>query len=111
MRKLLISMMMLSSVVAVSPAAAQRSGGHGFDRQIDQIVDRIHRAENRDVISKREEARLLSEARQLRYLENRYGRGGFTRWEARDLQHRIDRLRAQFRFERADAGDFRHYRR
>ena len=109
MRKLLISAMVLSAALAAAPAAAQSynsRGGHQFDRQIDQLVTRIHRAEDRDFISKREESRLLNEARNLRFLERRYQRGGFSRWEASDLQNRIQRLRAHVRMERADLNNF-----
>lgn len=118
MRKLLVSTLMLSALLGAAPAAAQYygdrdyrdyryednryRGDNRFDRQIDQLVDRIRRAEDRDLISRREEDRLLSHARQLNYLEGRYGRNGFSRWEAQDLQRRIANLRAQFRWERQD---------
>jgi len=126
MRKLLVSTLMLSALLGAAPAAAQyygdrdyrgdrdygdyrgddyryRGGGdYRFDRQIDQLVDRIRRAEDRDMISQREEDRLLRQARQLNYLERRYGYNGYTRWEAQDMQQRIANLRAQFRWERQD---------
>ena len=113
MRKFMIPAIVLSTLVAAAPAAAQydyRGGNRGdnrFDRQIDQLVDRIHRAEDRDLISRREEDRLLREARQLNTLENRYSRGGFNRWETQDMQRRIQQLRAQFRWERVDGNDRR----
>ena len=106
MRKLLIPAILASTLFAAAPAVAQNWGGHRgdnrFDRQIDQLIDRIHRAEARDIISRREEDRLLRQARQLNSVENRYSRGGFTRWESQDLQRRIANLRAQFRWERND---------
>jgi hypothetical protein len=102
---------MLSSIAAAAPAAAQSyRNDNRFDRQIDQLVDRIHRAEDRDVISRREEDRLLRQARQLSYIEQRYSRNGLTRWEAQDLQRRIQDLRAQFRWERADGRGYGYSR-
>jgi len=105
MRKLMIPVVLASSLLAAVPAVAQNWGSRGdnrYDRQIDNLVDRIQRAEDRDLISRREEDRLLREARQLNYLENRYSRNGLSRWEAQDLQRRISHLRAQFRWERND---------
>jgi len=127
MRKLLVSTLMLSALLGAAPAAAQYygdrdsrdyrydrdsrdyryddnryRGDNRYDRQIEQLIDRIQRAESRDLISRREEDRLMHQARQLNYLENRYSRNGLTRWEAQDLQRRIASLRAQFRWERQD---------
>lgn len=112
MRKLMMSAVLLSSLAAM-PAFAQGYGWRGdnrFDRQIDQLVDRIQRAEARDQISEREERRLMREARQLNHLERRYSRNGISGWEAQDLQRRIQSLRAQFRWERADGRGRGYYR-
>ena len=113
MRKLLSPTILMSSLLAAAPAAAQNWGNRGdnrFDRQIDQLIDRIHRAEDRDMISEREENRLLREARQLNYVERRYSRNGLSRWEAQDLQQRIQNLRAQFRWERQDGRRYSYVR-
>ena len=104
MRKYLLPAILLSTIAAM-PATAQpygHVGGQRFDRQIDQLVYRIRTAEDRNLISRNEEYRLLGQARRLQFLENRYSRNGLSRWEARDLQSRIHQLRAQFRWERAD---------
>lgn len=113
MRKLLIPAIFASSLLAAAPAAAQNWGYRGdnrFDRQIDQLIDRIHRAEDRDLISEREENRLLRQARQLNYVERRYSRNGLSRWEAQDLQRRIRDLREQFRWERQDGRRYSYLR-
>jgi len=107
MRKILTSAVLLSSLVAFAPADAQRYGygngfGGGIERQLDQIVTRIRRAEDRGAISRREESRLLLEARQIRQLRNVYARNGLSRWEVRDLESRLQRLRQHVRFERLD---------
>lgn len=108
MRKFLISAALLSSFAAAAPAAAQYRGdydrgGYGnIERQLDQLVDRIRRAEDRDIISEREEYRLLRQAEQIDRLHDRYRRGGINQWEHRDLQNRIQYLRQQLRHERQE---------
>jgi hypothetical protein len=108
MRKYLVSGVLFSAALAAAPAAAQSGYGYNyrgdsrFDRQIDQLVRQIDRAEDRNAISQREENRLMRQAHSLRSLERRYSRGGFNRFEAQDLQRRIQHLRAQFRWERFD---------
>jgi hypothetical protein len=109
MRKILISAVLIS-MVAVAPAAAQyypqnRGYGHGagnVDREIDQIRDRIRRAEQRDRISRREAFRLLRQADSIDRLYFRYRRNGLTQWEARDIHNRIRSLRERLRFERQE---------
>lgn len=116
MRSILISAAMLSAVAAAGPAAAQygdhgqrhgyeqgyRHGGSSIQRQIDQMVDRIRRAEDRDRISRREASHLLRQADRIDRLHGRYRRNGISPREHRDLQARIDNLRHNFRWERAD---------
>lgn len=120
MFKLVIPAIMASTVALAAPAAAQYRGDYdsrysdsrhynaGYSdarqirSQIDQMIDRIHRAEDRDMISKREEDRLMREARQIQRLYHRYRGNGLTRREAHELQSRIHNLRQQFRFERRD---------
>jgi hypothetical protein len=109
MRRILIAAMLMSGVAIAAPANAQyRHGGYQIERQLDQLRDRIHRAEDRDAISKREEDRLLRQARFIDRLHDRYRRNGLTGWEMRDLQNRIHALRQNIRFERRD-GDNRRY--
>ncbi len=121
MFKIVIPAIMASTVALAAPAAAQYRGdypdsrysnGRHFDgrysdgreirSQIDQMIDRIHRAEDRDMISKREEDRLMREARNIRRLYHRYRVNGLNGREAHELQNRIQHLRQQFRFERQD---------
>lgn len=121
MLKLVIPAVMASTVALAAPAAAQYRGDYPDSRysnsrhyderygdareirvQIDQMIDRIHRAEDRDMISKREEDRLLREARHIQRLYHHYRANGLNRREAHELQSRIHNLRQQFRFERQD---------
>jgi hypothetical protein len=109
MRKLLISVSLAAAALGAAPAAAQYGGqgydyrgGQNIDRQLDNLADRIRRAEDRDRISDREARRLFREVEQIDRLEDRYRRGGLTQWELRDLRGRIQNLRQQFRWERQE---------
>lgn len=107
MRKFILSAAILSVVAVSAPAAAaapQHRGyqGHRFEQQIDQIEDRIDRLRDRRQISRKEANRLERQAEQLDRLHDRYRRGGLNRAEANDLQNRIQNLRQQIRWERAD---------
>lgn len=111
MRKFLISAALLSAAAVTAPAAAQYRdydrgsdyrGGQSIERQLDQIEDRIRRAEDRDRISRGEANRLLRQADQIDRLYDRYRRNGLTRWEHQDLQNRIHNLRQRLQFERRD---------
>jgi hypothetical protein len=84
------------------PYDGRYSNGREIRSQIDRMIDRIHRAEDRDMISKREEDRLLREARNIQRLYHRYRANGLSSRETHELQSRIHNLRQQFRFERQD---------
>ena len=122
MRKFLIPAILMSSVALAAPAAAQNRhagyghGGGNIERQLDQIESQIDRLRDRRLISQREARRLDNRAEQIDRLHDRYRRGGLTRYEARDLQQRIQQLRQEVRAERregryADRDDRRDYRR
>jgi len=111
MRKFMISAALLSAAAVTAPAAAQYRdydrgsdyrGGQSVERQLEQIEDRIRRAEDRDRISRGEANRLLRQADQIDRLYDRYRRNGLTRWEHQDLQNRIHNLRQRLQFERRD---------
>ena len=109
MRKLLISASLAIAAVAAVPAVAQNRGhdynyrgGENIDRQLDNIAERIRRAEDRNRISDREADRLLRRVGQIDRLSHRYRRNGFTQWERRDLHNRVQNLRQQLRWERQE---------
>ena len=111
MRKFLISAALLSAAAVTAPAAAQYrdydrgsdyGGGQGIERQLDQITDRIRRAEDRDRISRSEANRLLRQAEQIDRLYDRYRRNGINQREHYDLQNRIQNLRQRLQFERRE---------
>jgi hypothetical protein len=118
MRKILISALMLSSVVAVAPAAAQYRGdrGHvewnrgGPSRQaINELLRDLRRAENgidrsvqRRVISQREAFGLRREANQIERRLNLAGRNGISGREFASLRIQVNRLEQRLRLERRD---------
>jgi hypothetical protein len=95
----------LAMGLTAAPAAAQSWGfrsGAGIRNELNQIVYRIHRAEDRDMITRREEHRLLRHVSYVDRLFYRYQRNGLSSWEHRDLRHRLRDLRRQLRLERQD---------
>lgn len=117
MRKMLISAAMLSALALAAPASAQyhRAPGHGYgydqgyqrggqsiQRELGQIVERIRRAESRRHISRSEARRLYRKADKIDARYDRYRRNGISPSEYRDLQHRINDLRRDLRWERWD---------
>lgn len=106
MRKLILSAAILSAVAVAAPAAAaaQHRGyqNAGIEQQLDQIENRIDRLRDRRQISRGEANRLERQAEQIDRLHDRYRRGGLNRAEVRDLQGRIQNLRGQIRWDRAD---------
>ena len=129
MRKILISALMLSTVVAVAPAAAQygdhrgnRDRGHsewnrgGPSRQaINELLRDLQRVENgiqrsaqRRVISQREAFGLRRQANQIERQIHRASRNGLTGREFASLRVQVNRLQQRLRVERRDR-DGRRY--
>ena len=126
MRKILISALMLSTVVAVAPAAAQYGGnrdrGHaewnrgGPSRQaINELLRDLQRAENgiqrslnRRAISQREAFGLRREANQIERQLQRASRNGISGREFASLRVQVNRLEQRLRIERRDR-DGRRY--
>ncbi len=70
--------------------------------QIQQLEQRIQRADSRDRISEREAATLRRAVYNLRQQYRDYSRNGLTRREAQILQSRIQQLRQRLGDERRD---------
>ncbi|QPQ55991.1 hypothetical protein IC614_05275 [Allosphingosinicella flava] len=104
MRKVLLSLVAVSTLAVAAPASAQHYShrGSGIERQLDEIANRIERAEQRRAISRREAASLLRRADQIDRLHDRYARNGLDRREMAQLQRQIHDLRQDLRFERRD---------
>jgi hypothetical protein len=124
MRKILIPILMLSTVAAVAPASAQL--GHrrgqvewnrgGPSRQaINELLRDLQRAENgiqrsvqRRVISQREAIGLRREANQIERRLQLAGRNGISGREFASLRVQVNRLEQRLRVERRDR-DGRRY--
>ncbi|HEX9931885.1 MAG TPA: hypothetical protein VGB08_03500 [Allosphingosinicella sp.] len=112
MRKILISAAAVAALAtAAAPAAAQRGyGGYNqgptrsvqIENQLQQLRDRIRRAEDRDLISQREEARLLDRLSNIARRYDGFRRNGLSRGEHQELHSRIQDLRSQLRDERRE---------
>ena len=121
MRKILISALMLSSVVAVAPAAAQYGGGYGdrgrsewnrggpsrqaineLVRDLNWVEARIERSAQRRIISQREAFSLRREANQIERRLHRASRDGISHREFASLRAQVNRLEQRLRIERND---------
>lgn len=138
MKRIIASVLAISTIAVAAPALAQAPYG---DRDRDGIPNRYDPYNNRynyrgygqwqsinarqrnldrriDVgvrngtLTRAEARRLRAEFRQIAYLERRYRHtgGGLNAWERQDLDRRFDRLSAQIRYERHDR-NYRGYRR
>jgi hypothetical protein len=125
MRKILISALMVSTVVAIAPAAAQRGpydrgrvewNRGGPSRQaINELLRDLNRAESgiqrsvqRRIISQREAIGLQREARQIERQLQRAGRDGISGREFARLRGEVNNLEQRLRAERRDR-DGRRY--
>ena len=110
MRKFLIAAALASSFAITAPAAAQWNRGYGegptrsvqIERQIQNLRDRIRRAEDRDLISDREEDRLLRRLGNIAQRYDRFRRNGLSRGEQNDLHRDLQDLRQRIRSERRE---------
>ncbi len=113
MKRALSALLATAAIAAVAaPAAAQPyGGGYGgggyntFERRLDRFEERLERGIQRGDITRREAFRIRQDIRELQVLENRYDRGGISRWEAQDLDRRLDGLQQRIRYERRDGED------
>ena len=121
MRKILISALMLSTVVAIAPASAQY-GGHRGDRghsewnrggpsrqainellrDLQRVENGIQRSVNRRIISQREAFGLRREANQIERQLQRASRNGINGREFASLRVQVNRLEQRLRVERRD---------
>ncbi|MFL6844319.1 MAG: hypothetical protein ACJ8ER_05500 [Allosphingosinicella sp.] len=127
MRKFLIPVLMLSSVAAVAPAAAQYRGGYGdpsnvqWERNgpsrqaVNQLLAELNRADRqidraaqRRTVSQREAIGLRREANQIRIRLTRAGRNGISGREFASFQNQVNRLEQRVRIERRDRDGHRY---
>ena len=107
MRKIMLSLAVASAALSAVPASAQvwriqPSIQRQIQSDINQLDNRIQRAQQRRAISAREANGLRREALQLQRLHNRYSRNGLTRSEVAQLEIQVNRLHQRLRLERRD---------
>ena len=105
MNKMLLAAGAFSALAIALPAAAQSWGGDPIHQRFRQLEERIERGAERGRLTRQEVRSLRVEFRQLVNLDSRYRRDGLNRWEAADLQRRIDGLALRVRYERRDGED------
>jgi hypothetical protein len=126
MRKILISALMLSTVVAIAPASAQYAGHRGrgtvewnrggpSHQAINELLRDLQRAENgiqrsvnRRIISEREAIGLSREAHRIERQLQLASRNGISGREFASLRVQVNRLEQRLRLERNDR-DGRRY--
>ena len=114
MRKIILSALVLSSVAAAAPAAAQNWGrgqNVAIERQITQLHQRIDNMAQRRLISNREQRSLHNEANGIQNRFYRYARNGLSQREHHELRDRIQDLRQRIQRERHEGRDQRRDRR
>jgi TolA-binding protein len=107
MKKLLITMTMISGLAAAAPAAAQyaqANAGMGISNRISQLETRLQAGIQAGVVDRYEAQSLRQQLRDLNRLERQYSRNGLTVQERQDLQMRIRAARQQLRT--ADGGRY-----
>ena len=127
MRKFLIPTLLLSTVVAVAPAAANHGGYHRdrghvewnrggpsrhaineLIRDLNRVEARIERSAQRRIISPREAFSLRREANSIERQLQRASRNGISGREFASLRVQVNRLEQRLRIERRDR-DGRRY--
>jgi hypothetical protein len=124
MRKFFISVALITTAAVATPAAAQYQNQHRhsswpaqqhrnlerqFIRDLDKLVERIDRAQDRRQIAPRTAHQLRRDAAQLRdrFYRASMDRRGLSPREFGDLRQRFDRLDQRFEYARRSWDDRR----
>lgn len=107
MRKLILAATVAAFAIPAVPASAQmwkpQANLHReIQRDINQLENRIDRAQQRRTISQREAFGLRRQAVGLQHLYERYARNGLNRVEVAQLETGVNRIQTQLRLERRD---------
>jgi Ni/Co efflux regulator RcnB len=108
MKKILVSVLAVSTIAAAVPAAAQGygNGWQNINQRQANLDRRIDQGIRNGQLTRGEAVRLRAEFRDIARLEARYRRGGLSNWERSDLDRRFDALSARVRWERRDNQDY-----
>lgn len=119
MRTLIVSLAVAAAALTAGTASAQDYGrdyrdysrgySRGYDprwndpsHQIWQLQNRVERATENGRLSRRQANYFLAQIAELRRLDWRFSRQGYTPWERRAIRQRTDSLTAQLRATRMD---------
>lgn len=107
MRKLILAATVAAFAIPAVPAAAQGwrpqpALQREIQRDINQLENRIDRAQRRRTISQREAFGLRRDAIGLQRLFARYARNGLNRVEVAQLETGVNRVQQRLRLERRD---------
>ncbi len=120
MRKFVIAAALAASALtAAAPAAAQWNAPQGnaygynnygqvrrLDARIDAIQRQIDHLDRRNILSNREAGRLRGESRDVENRLHRVAHNGFTGWERKDIENRIQRLEVRVQREARDGNRY-----
>ena len=109
--KTLILPLAVAAAMTAGAAAAQPFGwgsARSIDERQEMLAMRIDRGEANGQLTRGEAYRLKTEFNAISRLEARYRWNGLSRWEASDLDRRLDNLTSSVRVARRD-NDYRRY--
>jgi hypothetical protein len=92
MKKFVLTIAALAALSAGAAPAMAQNRGSNYDNRIETLQKQFDRGVQRGTISRSEARPLRNQMRDLKALERRYSRGGFSRTEQRSLQQHIQRL-------------------
>jgi hypothetical protein len=104
MKRIVMSLLCASAVLAIAPAAAQAAPWMSINQRQANLEQRIDQGVRSGELTRREAVRLRSEFGSLNRLEARYRRSGgrLDMRERADLDRRFERLSAQVRSQKHD---------
>jgi hypothetical protein len=109
MKRLVLAAIPMLLILAAWPALAQPSAGHSVAEREAHIAQRIDEGVRNGTIDHSEAARLRERLRRVRSLERYYrGSHGFTAWERRDIERRLNALSARLTNDERAARRARH---
>jgi hypothetical protein len=96
MKRPVLAAIPLLLVLSAGPALAQSSAGHSIAEREAHIAQRIDEGVHNGTIDRAEAKVLRERLRKVQSLEGYYrGSHGFTAWERRDIERRLNALNAR----------------
>ena len=102
MKKFMLTAAASAAALLSFAGAAEAAPGQAINQQQAQLSRQIQQSERNGIITRREANGLRNQLSTVQRLEQRYRQGGLTQYERRDLDRRLDAVRAGLRTERRD---------